>query len=209
MNPTEPPHAPQARENADPTERTHPMPLLAAAVTLVMVLFGVGYLLFSEEFGAPEWGDRRTLADLSGSPPSNASSANTADGKLLFSTHCTACHQAKGEGLAGVFPPLDKSEWVTGDARVLSHILLFGVNGRLEVAGQTYQGSMPAFSRLSDAELAALASHIRASWSNQASAVNPNTVAQARKTVRSSPYGGGEELKALQQTLKTGTESKP
>ena len=36
-------HAPaQERENADPSERVQPMPLLAAAVTLVMVLFGAG-----------------------------------------------------------------------------------------------------------------------------------------------------------------------
>ena len=195
-----PDHSAQARENADPVERTKPIPLLVAAVATVMVLFGAAYLLFSESFGPSEWGDRRTLSDLSGTPAATAG-GGVADGKVLYAANCVACHQAKGEGLPGVFPPLAGSEWVIGDARTLAHILVFGVNGEMQVKGNVYNGSMPAFAHLSDADLAALASHIRSNWSNQAPPVDAETIALTRKTNRSAPFEGGKALEALPQLL--------
>ena len=185
----------QQRENADPEERTRPMPLIVAAVTLAMVAFGVIYILLSDPFGNSELGDRRTLADLSG-PALGASGA--VDGKQLFAANCVACHQATGKGLPGVFPPLDGSEWVQGDERTLANILLYGVSGEMEVAGITYKGAMPAFQQLGDAELAALASYIRGNWSNKAGAVQPNLFEHERKaSKRSTPFEGGAALKAL------------
>jgi mono/diheme cytochrome c family protein len=198
MNAPRPPA--QARENAEPSERSHPIPLWIAAVSTALVLFGAGYLLFSEGFGPAELGDRRTVADLSGragATGSNAASTSAVDGQQLYATHCVACHQATGQGLPGVFPPLAGSEWVTGDARVLAHILLFGVSGPIEVMGQTYQGQMPAFAHLSNAELAAVASHIRATWSNQAKPLSVETLDKARQSARTTPYQGGDELKRL------------
>src|SRR5690606_8318044 len=35
-----------------------------------------------------------------------------ADGVALYATHCQACHQENGEGLAGAFPPLKGSKIV-------------------------------------------------------------------------------------------------
>jgi len=183
----------QQRENAEPSERIRPIPLAAAAVTLAMVLFGVGYLLSSESLGSAELGDRRTVADLAGAPPAQA-----ADGKALYAAHCAACHQATGKGLSGVFPPLDGSEWVNGDARVVSNILLHGVTGEIEVMGASYQGAMPAFGHLDDAQLAALASWIRSQWSNRAPAIDAAAIALERKAgARDGPFNGGAELKAL------------
>lgn len=190
------PHRAQQRENAEPEERTRPIPLVVAAVTLVMVAFGVVYILLSDSFGNSQLGDRRTVADLSGPVP--AAAGAVADGKQLFAAHCVACHQATGKGLPGVFPPLDGSEWVLGDARTLANILLHGINGELEVAGTTYKGAMPAFQQLGDAELAALASHVRSSWSNKAAALKPELFEQERKaSTRTTPFEGGAALKAL------------
>ncbi|MBP7607648.1 MAG: cytochrome c [Giesbergeria sp.] len=189
----DPLHRAQERENSDPEERIRPVPLVVAAITVLMVAFGVLYILMSDPFGNSALGDRRTLADLAGPAP-----GATADGKQLFTAHCVACHQATGKGLPGVFPPLDGSEWVHGDARTLANILLHGINGEMEVAGNTYQGAMPAFHQLSDAELAALATHIRSSWSNKAEAVPADLFVQERKAnPRTTPWEGGAALKAL------------
>ena len=194
--PTDPLHRAQERENSDPEERIRPVPLVVIAVTLVMVAFGVLYILMSDPFGNAELGDRRTLADLSGPAPAAAGAA--ADGKQLFTANCVACHQATGKGLPGVFPPLDGSEWVNGDARTLANILLHGINGEIEVAGNTYQGAMPAFQQLGDAELAAVASYIRSSWSNKAEALPPELFEKERKASdRTTPFEGGAALKAL------------
>ena len=193
-------HAPaQERENADPSERVQPMPLLAAAVTLVMVLFGAGYVLMSDPFGDATLGDRRTLADLRATKP-GAPGAPTAaaDGKAIFNGNCVACHQATGKGLPGLFPPLDGSEWVRGDERTVINILLHGISGEIEVLGASYKGVMPPFKQLSDAEIAAVATHIRSQWSNTAKPITTDAVTAERKvSTRDTPFDGGAALKAL------------
>jgi len=186
---------PQAREHTDPSERSQPIPLLVAAITVAMVLAGAAYILLSEPFGQPGLGDRRTLADLR---PASGAAKGTADGKQVFAGNCAACHQATGKGLPGVFPPLAGSEWVAGEPRVLANILLHGVNGELTVAGTRYQGSMPSFQQLGDAELAAVASYIRSEWGNAAAPLQADIFAAERKAAaRSGPFAGEAELKAL------------
>ena len=193
----DPSHNAQERENADPEERIRPMPLAAVAVTLAMVLFGVVYIFVSEPFGNANLGDRRTVADLSG--PAPAAAGAVVDGKAVFAAQCVACHQATGKGLPGVFPPLDGSEWVQGDARTLANILLHGITGELSVAGTSYNGAMPAFAQLGDAELAAVATFIRSNWSNKAEAVPATLFEQERKagSARTTPFEGDAALKAL------------
>ena len=197
MNPESDPLRPaQQRENTDPEERIRPIPLVVVALTAIMVAFGVLYILLSEPFGNAALGDRRTLADLSGPVPAAAGAA--VDGKQVFTANCVACHQATGKGLPGVFPPLDGSEWVHGDARTLANILLHGIEGEIEVEGVTYKGAMPAFHQLGDAELAAVATYIRSAWSNKAEALEPGLFAQERKaSPRTTPFEGGAALKAL------------
>lgn len=186
----------QAREQAEPSERSQPIPLLVAAVTLAMVLAGVAYILLSESFGRADLGDRRTLADLRATV--SGAGGGAANGKLLFTANCVACHQATGRGLPGVFPPLDASEWVTGDERFLANILLHGIDGEITVAGNVFKGAMPSFRQLGDAELAAVASYVRSEWSNKAPPVATELFTAQRKAVtRTTPFTGGDEIKAL------------
>lgn len=187
----------QGREADDPVERTRPMPLAVAAMTLALVVSGVGYILLSEPPGMAFYGDRRTLADLRGSVA--APGSDKPDGRQLFAVHCAACHQPSGQGLAGVFPPLDGSEWVGAPGRVIANILLHGVSGPLTVKGQSFNGAMPSFSRLDDAELAAVASYARGAWSNRATSVDAALFEAERKSGqgRTAPFAGGAELESL------------
>jgi mono/diheme cytochrome c family protein len=184
----------ELREEADPTERVRPIPLVVAAVTVGMVLAGVGYILMSDAPGAAALGDRRTLADLAGP----VHTAGAADGKQVFTANCVACHQAGGTGLPGVFPPLDGSEWANGDPRVVANILLHGIDGEITVKGATYKGSMPSFKQLGDEQLAAVASYVRSNWSNHAQPLKADLFAAERKaSTRDHPFEGGAALKAL------------
>ena len=121
------------------------------------------------------------------------------DGGAIFAANCAACHQANGQGLPGVFPPLAGSEWVVGDPKVLANILLHGVSGKIEVAGQSFDGMMPAFAQLSDAEIAGVLTHIRSTWGNQSEAISADFVASEREagSARTTPFEGIEALKAL------------
>ncbi len=104
-----------------------------------------------------------------------------------FAANCAACHQANGQGLPGVFPPLAGSEWVVGDPKVLANILLHGVSGKIEVAGQSFDGMMPAFAQLSDAESAGVLTHIRSTWGTRPKPSAPTLLLQKEKLAAHAP----------------------
>ncbi len=187
----------QQRESVDPEERIRPMPLLPALIAIGMVAFGIIYIMASGPYSRPWMGDERTLADLQAKPAGGDGGA-AVDGAALFAANCAACHQATGQGLPGVFPPLDGSEWVHGSPKVLANILLHGIDGEITVKGTKYKGLMPAFAQLSDAEIAGVATHIRNTWSNKGEPVTADVVAQERKSGRTTPFEDEAALKALE-----------
>jgi mono/diheme cytochrome c family protein len=196
------PNRAETREYVDPEERIRPMPILAAAIAVGMFIFGVIYILTVGPLTPTQYGDERTLADLQ-ARPAGAGSGGPVDGKAIFAANCVACHQATGTGVPGVFPPLAGSEWAQADGRVIANILLHGINGPLEVEGKTFNGQMPSFAHLSDAELAGVATYVRSSFGNQAPAVDAATVTEQRKAgaSRTTPFNGTAGLKELEQQL--------
>src|SRR3546814_9678810 len=59
-------------------------------------------------------------------------------GQSLFKNICQACHGPDGKGIQSMAPPLNRSEWVTGDKHRLTAIVLFGLTGPVEVHGHVY-----------------------------------------------------------------------
>ncbi len=47
-------------------------------------------------------------------------------------------------------------------------MLLYGLQGRIEVLGESYTNVMPAWAHLSDTELAAILNHLLTAWENDA-----------------------------------------
>lgn len=77
------------------------------------------------------------------------------DGGVLYATHCAACHGDTGKGGVGV--PLSLPSFLDSvDDRFLQLTIRHGRPGRV----------MPAFSTLSDAQIAAIVNYIRG-WSNK------------------------------------------
>ena len=90
-------------------------------------------------------------------------------GKIVYVGNCQSCHQASGLGVAGQYPPLVASEWVTGSERRLGMIILHGLQGPIKVNGATYNGQMPAWAAsLSDKKIANVMTYIRQEWGNKA-----------------------------------------
>jgi mono/diheme cytochrome c family protein/glucose/arabinose dehydrogenase len=101
--------------------------------------------------------------------------------------HCSTCHQPDGLGLpAAQFPPLAKSEWVTGSPERLIRLTLHGLMGPIEVAGVKYPGQVPmtGFKMLSDREIAAVLTYVRNSHGNQATSITPEQVAKEREATK-------------------------
>ena len=117
------------------------------------------------------------------------------DGKQVFSTTCAACHQATGEGVPGVYPPLAGSEWVNGDESKLVRILLHGVTGPIEVAGETFNSMMPPWgATLKDADIAAVLTYARSTWGNKGTPITAAKVASIRAATasRTTPWTAAE-----------------
>lgn len=84
---------------------------------------------------------------------------------------CQGCHQATGAGLPKVFPPLAghiPEILATKDGRdYVIDVLLWGLQGEIVVKGEKYNGVMPAFNTLTDAQIADLLNHISSQWGNK------------------------------------------
>ncbi len=103
-------------------------------------------------------------------------------GSRTYTNACAACHQASGQGIPTVFPPLAGSEWVTAKSPdLLLQVILRGLTGPITVKGDPYAEEMSSFGTLSDEDIAALATHLRSSWGHQGSAVTPAQVGAARQ----------------------------
>lgn len=104
---------------------------------------------------------------------------DTPDGTQIYNGTCAACHQPTGKGIIGAFPPLVGSQIVNNaDATLLIKIILQGYDAR------TDYGVMPGFAdQLTDAEIAAVATHERSSWGNNAPAVTVEEVMKIREEV--------------------------
>ena len=123
------------------------------------------------------------------------------DPQRLYDTTCAVCHQADGQGQPGTFPPLAGSSWVTEDAETPIRAVLLGISGPIEVNGQAFNGAMPAQSQLNDQQVAAVVSHVRTSFGNDAEPVDEATVAAVRSALagRTTPWNGGAELAEARQ----------
>jgi mono/diheme cytochrome c family protein len=113
-----------------------------------------------------------------GTPPA----AQMADGERIYKGACIACHEADGSGSPRVYPPLPgNANLQAADASSTLRIILDGAE-TLTTARAPNTGSMPAYARkLTDQEIADVATYIRNAWGNAAPAVTPAEVAKARR----------------------------
>ncbi len=106
------------------------------------------------------------------------------DGERLYIDNCAACHAVSGEGAPRVFPRLVGASVVNADnPTALIHVILAGAQTPSTDKAPSVL-PMPGFaSRLSDKDVAELATFVRSGWSNTGSRVSEGDVADVRKTL--------------------------
>lgn len=97
-------------------------------------------------------------------------------GKRVYAQACQACHQANGEGIPQVFPPLAKSDFLNADSKRAIRAVLNGLSGEITVNGSKFNGAMPA-QLLDDEQIANVLTFVYNSWGNSGKAV---TAAQVK-----------------------------
>ncbi|HXZ86669.1 MAG TPA: copper-containing nitrite reductase [Myxococcota bacterium] len=106
--------------------------------------------------------------------------AKMSRGKAVFMGTCSTCHQLEGQGLASVFPPLAKSDFLMADPQRSIHIVLTGLSGEVVVNGQKYNNVMPPLGNFTDHEIADVLTFVRNSFGNQGAPISPEEVAAVR-----------------------------
>jgi mono/diheme cytochrome c family protein len=108
--------------------------------------------------------------------------AQMADGARIYKGACVACHEADGSGSPRIYPPLPgNANLQATDPSSTLRIILDGAQ-TLTTPRAPNTGSMPAYARkLTDQEIADVATYIRNAWGNAAPAVTPAEVAKARR----------------------------
>lgn len=109
-----------------------------------------------------------------------AESEAVALGRKVYRSYCLSCHQADGNGVPGMYPPLVDSPWIQGDKGRLIRLLLNGMKGELVVKGERYNNAMAAHGHLSDEEIAGVLTFVRSNFDNTADPVTPAEVATIR-----------------------------
>lgn len=105
-------------------------------------------------------------------------------GHNLYLKYCAACHQDDGHGAGGRFPTLVDTDWVTGDKTRLINVILKGLEGNIEVKGESFSGLMPQHSFLKDKEVAEILTFIRTNFGNEASAIEISEVSEIREMIK-------------------------
>lgn len=106
-----------------------------------------------------------------------------ARGTEIYRARCADCHGSDGNGVAGVYPPLNGNSSVVEPTGInaLRVVLLGGFAPVTQGNPRPY--SMPPFAQqLSDADVAAVVTYIRQSWSNTASPMLERDVIKYRHT---------------------------
>lgn len=86
-------------------------------------------------------------------------------GAGLYNNFCASCHLSGGEGIKGVFPPLNNSDWLKNRQEESIRAVKFGLRGPIKVNGEKYDNLMPALG-LNDREIADVINYINNSWDN-------------------------------------------
>lgn len=119
-----------------------------------------------------------------------------ARGQAIYTDNCAGCHMADGRGMSKVFPPLGGSAAIQADQPgTVLHVVLQGA--RMAAPSTLVTGqAMPGFGwKLTNQDVADVATFIRNSWGNRASPVNAGQVAAVRKDLQVADNPSGDLTK--------------
>lgn len=123
-------------------------------------------------------------ADEAGQPTAKLLKSASPDmplGARLYLDNCAACHFVSGKGAPEIFPELQGNAMVLGkDASPLVSVILNGTSVPSTSRRPMHLAMQGYADRLSDEEVATLASFVRSGWGNQAGPVSARQVAKVR-----------------------------
>jgi mono/diheme cytochrome c family protein len=112
---------------------------------------------------------------------SSESSLLLAFGETVYKTHCASCHAVDGRGMPPEYPPLAGNPSIQMQSAVNPIRMVLNGGFPPGTAGNPMPYGMPPFAQtLSDDEVAAVVTYIRAAWGNRGAAVSARDANQLR-----------------------------
>lgn len=187
------------REHGEPMDRLVPVSMVVMLFIAVLFFWaGVYITLYNGNFDPFVFDETKVAGVVE--PPAPPEPLPVLGAKI-FKRNCVQCHQEDGMGVAGSYPPIHGSPWVTGSYERFAHVILTGMSGDIEVLGHKVTGgNMPAWrTNLNDRQIAAVMTYLRtrADWGHQASEVTPEQVAAIRTADGNRPPWTPQELLKL------------
>jgi nitrite reductase (NO-forming) len=118
-------------------------------------------------------GNPFTTEDVKGT-----TTADAANGEAIYKRACASCHMAGGDGIANVYPPLAKSDYLANRENTIKQVIK-GSSGEMVVNGKTYNNAMPP-QQLNDDEVAAVLTYVYTNMGNSGTPVTAAEVAAVR-----------------------------
>ena len=87
------------------------------------------------------------------------------DGKMIYEDFCIQCHLNNGVGIEGVYPPLNKSDYLLENIDKSIYSIKYGLKGEIIVNGIKYNGVM-INQGLEDDEITDVMNYITNTWDN-------------------------------------------
>lgn len=129
----------------------------------------------------PEGGAVQSVSEKAPAVTAQSPEERVKFGERVFTAVCLACHQANGQGVPGVFPPLAGSDFLNADKKRAIGVVSSGLEGPIAVNGQKFANVMPRLS-LSDEDIANVLSFVYANWGNSKQQVTPQEVKAVRES---------------------------
>jgi mono/diheme cytochrome c family protein len=97
-------------------------------------------------------------------------------GKDIYINRCSNCHGREGQGLAGLYPPLDSSVVIRDSLFLIPCIIKNGLQGPRIVNGQHFNRKMDKITGLNDVEISNLINYLHAAFGKSAHSIYPKTI---------------------------------
>lgn len=104
-------------------------------------------------------------------------------GQVIYNEYCKTCHQANGQGLSTIYPPIAGSDYMkTKGVKVITDNVVNGLKGVITINGKKFNNVMTSLPiKYSNADASAVITYILNSWGHNGGIVSEADVKKVRK----------------------------
>jgi mono/diheme cytochrome c family protein len=113
-----------------------------------------------------------------------ALSTDLQEGLDIYKRYCLSCHQMKGNGVSGMYPPLAGNPDLKGPSDSLIYTVLRGKAGKIEVNGTVYSSIMAPHNYLTDEQVASVLNYLLHGMNKFSLEIHQSEVTAIRKKLK-------------------------